>query len=115
MGTSGCGQRRAEGAPRGRGILSGWPVGRRWKVHGAWADRGYDRAFVEPERRMATIETISEQRCRGGVQGFYRHDSRACGGPMRFALYLPPQATQQPCPVLYFLAGLTCTEETATI
>jgi len=64
---------------------------------------------------MATIETISEQRCRGGVQGFYRHDSRACGGPMRFALYLPPQATQQPCPVLYFLAGLTCTEETATI
>ncbi|WP_323374218.1 S-formylglutathione hydrolase [Frateuria sp. STR12] len=64
---------------------------------------------------MATIETLSEQRCLGGVQGFYRHESQACGGPMRFALYLPPQAAAQPCPVLYFLAGLTCTEETATI
>jgi len=64
---------------------------------------------------MAMIETLSEQRCHGGVQGFYRHESHACGGPMRFALYLPPQASRQPCPVLYFLAGLTCTEETATI
>lgn len=64
---------------------------------------------------MATIETLSEQRCHGGVQGFYRHESQACGGLMRFALYLPPQAAAQPCPVLYFLAGLTCTEETATI
>ncbi|WP_114239183.1 S-formylglutathione hydrolase [Dyella sp. C9] len=64
---------------------------------------------------MTGIETISEQRCHGGVQGFYRHESEACGGPMRFALYQPPQAQQQVCPVLYFLAGLTCTEETATI
>jgi S-formylglutathione hydrolase len=64
---------------------------------------------------MGAIETISEQRCHGGVQGFYRHESRACGGPMRFALYLPPQAGAGPCPLLYFLAGLTCTEETAAI
>jgi S-formylglutathione hydrolase len=64
---------------------------------------------------MATIEMLSEQRCHGGVQGFYRHASESCGGPMRFSLYLPPQATRQPCPVLYFLAGLTCTEETAAI
>jgi S-formylglutathione hydrolase len=62
-----------------------------------------------------TIETLSEQRCHGGVQGFYRHVSAACGGPMRFAVYLPPQAQARACPVLYFLAGLTCTEETATI
>lgn len=61
------------------------------------------------------IETISEQRCYGGVQGFYRSDSSACGGPMRFALYQPPQATSARVPVLFFLAGLTCTEETATI
>lgn len=61
------------------------------------------------------VETISEQRCHGGMQGFYRHDSQACGGPMRFALYLPPQAAHRRCPVLYFLAGLTCTEETAAI
>jgi S-formylglutathione hydrolase len=64
---------------------------------------------------MASVETLSEQCCHGGVQGFYRHASVACGGPMRFALYLPPQAKRRACPVLYFLAGLTCTEETATI
>lgn len=64
---------------------------------------------------MTGIETISEQRCHGGVQGFYRHPSDSCGGPMRFALFQPPQVAQGPCPVLYFLAGLTCTEETATI
>lgn len=61
------------------------------------------------------LETISEQRLHGGVQGFYRHQSTACAGPMRFALYQPPQATSQRCPLLYFLAGLTCSEETATI
>ena len=64
---------------------------------------------------MATIETLSEQYCHGGVQGFYRHESQACGGVMRFAVFLPPQAQTRACPVLYFLAGLTCTEETATI
>ncbi len=64
---------------------------------------------------MGMLETISEQRLHGGVQGFYRHHSEACAGPMRFAVYQPPHAAQQPCPVLYFLAGLTCTEETATI
>ena len=61
------------------------------------------------------METLSEQRCHGGVQGFYRHESRETGTPMRFALYLPPAARQGPVPVLYYLAGLTCTEETATI
>ena len=64
---------------------------------------------------MGTIETLSRHACHGGVQGFYRHHSEACHGPMRFAVYQPPQAAQRPCPVLYFLAGLTCTEETATI
>ncbi len=64
---------------------------------------------------MDVLETISEQRLHGGVQGFYRHQSKACAGPMRFAVYQPPQARRQRCPVLYFLAGLTCSEETATI
>jgi S-formylglutathione hydrolase len=64
---------------------------------------------------MSTIETIGEQRCHDGVQGFYRHYSESCAGPMRFSVYQPPQATKQRCPVLYFLAGLTCTEETAAI
>jgi S-formylglutathione hydrolase len=64
---------------------------------------------------MTSIETISEQRSFGGVQGIYRHISIACGGPMRFAVYLPPQAQRGLAPVLYFLAGLTCSEETFII
>ena len=62
-----------------------------------------------------SIETLSEQRCFGGVQGFYKHASAATGTDMRFAVYQPPQAKERPVPVLYYLAGLTCTEETATI
>lgn len=64
---------------------------------------------------MTAIEVVSEQRSFGGTQGFYRHESAACGGAMKFAVYLPPQAAAGPVPVLYWLAGLTCTEETFTI
>lgn len=64
---------------------------------------------------MSTFEKVSEQRSFGGKQGIYKHVSTACGGAMRFAVYQPPQAEKIPCPVLYYLAGLTCTEETATI
>jgi S-formylglutathione hydrolase len=62
-----------------------------------------------------SIELIGEHGCFGGVQGFYRMASAACGGPMRFAVFQPPQAREGRVPVLYFLAGLTCSEETATI
>ncbi|MGH6881476.1 S-formylglutathione hydrolase [Hypericibacter sp.] len=62
-----------------------------------------------------TIETISEHRCFGGTQGFYRHASTACAGPMRFSVYRPPQAARGHVPTLFFLAGLTCTEETFMI
>ncbi len=61
---------------------------------------------------MPEIEILSEQACFGGVQGFYRHRSRECASPMRFSVYRPPQAAKAPVPVLYYLAGLTCTEET---
>jgi S-formylglutathione hydrolase len=64
---------------------------------------------------MATIEKISEQRSFGGVQGFYRHASTACNGPMRFSVYSPPQTKLGKVPVVYFLSGLTCTEENFTI
>jgi S-formylglutathione hydrolase len=64
---------------------------------------------------MGAIEVVSEHRCHGGVQGFYRHPSVACAGPMRFSVYRPPQAEAGPVPVLYYLAGLTCTEETFMI
>ncbi len=62
-----------------------------------------------------TLETISEQRCFGAVQGFYQHQSAETATAMRFAVYVPPAAGSGPVPVLYYLAGLTCTEETATI
>lgn len=61
------------------------------------------------------METISEQHCWGGTQGFYRHDSLETGGSMRFGVFVPPLARGQRAPVLYFLAGLTCNEETFAI
>jgi S-formylglutathione hydrolase len=62
-----------------------------------------------------TLETISEHRSFGGVQGFYRHQSTVIQLPMRFAVYQPPRAQQHRVPVLFYLAGLTCTEETFPI
>ncbi len=62
-----------------------------------------------------TLETISEHRSFGGLQGYYRHASGVIGLPMRFAVYQPPQSEQRRVPVLFYLAGLTCTEETFVI
>jgi len=64
---------------------------------------------------VTSIETLSEQSQFGGVQGFYKHQSTACAGAMRFGVYRPPQARSGKVPVLYCLAGLTCTEETFVI
>lgn len=62
------------------------------------------------------LELVSEHACFGGVQRFYRHDSTVIGLPMRFSVYLPPQALAgAPCPALFYLAGLTATEETFAI
>ncbi len=54
---------------------------------------------------------VSEHLCFGGKVGFYSHVSDTCNGEMRFSVYQPPQAKSAPVPVLYFLSGLTCTEE----
>ena len=59
-----------------------------------------------------TLETLSEHACFGGVQGFYQHDSDETGTPMKFGAFVPEQAKRGPVPVLFFLAGLTCSEET---
>ena len=66
---------------------------------------------------MSTLELLSEHACFGGVQRFYRHASGAIGLPMQFGVYLPPQALlpDAQVPVLFYLAGLTCTEETFAI
>ena len=65
---------------------------------------------------MAAIETLSEHACFGGLQGFYRHASDTISLPMKFGVYLPPQAIAGArVPALIWLAGLTCTEETFAI
>lgn len=61
------------------------------------------------------MEKLSEQRCFGGVQGIYRHQSQETGTPMQFSVYTPPQAEQGKVPVLWYLSGLTCTEENFTV
>ncbi len=58
-----------------------------------------------------SLEEVATHRCFGGIQGTYRHESAETGTPMRFAVFVPPQAADGPRPVLYFLSGLTCTEE----
>ncbi|MBR9652411.1 S-formylglutathione hydrolase [Thalassovita aquimarina] len=61
------------------------------------------------------METISENRCFGGVQGVYRHPSKATGCDMTFGLFLPEEAEDHPVPVLWYLSGLTCTHENAMV
>lgn len=62
-----------------------------------------------------TLTPRGEHACFGGRIGFYAHASEATGTEMRFSVFVPPQAERGPLPALYFLAGLTCTEETFMI
>ncbi len=61
------------------------------------------------------MEIISEQYCFAGTQGVYQHHSNSNNGLMRFSVFTPPQARHGKVPVLFFLAGLTCNEETFMI
>jgi S-formylglutathione hydrolase len=61
------------------------------------------------------LEIVSEHRCFDGVQAFYRHDAKEIGLPMKFSVYHPPKEGKELVPVLFYLAGLTCTEETFMI
>ncbi|AOJ69802.1 MULTISPECIES: S-formylglutathione hydrolase [Burkholderia] len=61
------------------------------------------------------LELVSSHACHGGEQRFYRHESKTIGLPMKFSAYLPPQAAHGRVPALFYLAGLTCTEETFAI
>jgi S-formylglutathione hydrolase len=57
-------------------------------------------------------ELISEHACFGGTQRFYRHDSSVIGLPMRFSIFLPRAKPGARLPTMFYLAGLTCNEET---
>ncbi|NGY04603.1 S-formylglutathione hydrolase [Solimonas terrae] len=61
------------------------------------------------------MDTLSEQRCFDGLQGRYTHTSTATGTTMNFGVYQPPQAARAPVAALYYLAGLSCNDETFMI
>ncbi len=62
-----------------------------------------------------TLETLNLSRCFAGKQGVYRHHSTETSTPMRLGVFVPEQATQRMLPVVYWLSGLTCTEENFTV
>jgi len=62
-----------------------------------------------------SLEIVSQNKSFGGTQFIYRHTSTETGTPMRFAAFIPPQAEKSKAPVLWFLSGLTCTEENFTV
>jgi len=61
------------------------------------------------------MDIVSENRAFGGVQGVYTHAAESTGCEMTFAVYLPPAATSQRVPCLWYLSGLTCTHENAMV
>lgn len=57
------------------------------------------------------IDTVTQNLCFGGVQGVYSHAAKETGCTMRFGVFLPSRARSERVPLLYWLSGLTCTEE----
>ncbi|MBS0227995.1 MAG: S-formylglutathione hydrolase [Proteobacteria bacterium] len=57
------------------------------------------------------MERIEHRACFGGWQDVYQHASTVLDCTMRFAIYLPPKAAHGPVPALYWLSGLTCSEQ----
>ncbi len=60
---------------------------------------------------MSSLEQIGEQKVAGGRQLRFQHAAQSVSCEMVFSLFLPPQAEAQAVPVLYWLSGLTCTDE----
>ena len=61
------------------------------------------------------LDIVSQSRCFGGTQLIYQHQSTETATAMRFAAFIPPRADQRPVPVVWYLSGLTCTEENFTV
>lgn len=64
---------------------------------------------------MSALTQISANKCWNGMQYTYSHPSAVTHCTMRFSVFLPPQATHGKVPLLYWLSGLTCTEENFTV
>ena len=54
------------------------------------------------------MKILSQNQAFGGMQGVFAHDSATTNCEMTFAVYVPPKALSEPCPVLWYLSGLTC-------
>ena len=54
------------------------------------------------------MKILSQNQAFGGMQGVFAHDSATTNCEMTFAVYVPPKAVSEPCPVLWYLSGLTC-------
>ena len=61
-----------------------------------------------------SLTTKSETLCFGGIQGIYAHQSQQLDCTMQFSVFVPEQARIEPRPVVFWLSGLTCTEENFT-
>jgi len=57
------------------------------------------------------VKSLNRSLCHGGVLEFFEHSSQVTQTPMRFAVFLPPQSKNKKVPALFWLSGLTCTEE----
>ena len=83
--------------------------------------RGLTRRLIFAARHaiIRTMEKVSENESFGGLQTVWEHRSAICRCPMRFAVYTPPSlvdgTAEGPVPVLWWLSGLTCTEENFTV
>lgn len=63
----------------------------------------------------AALELLDSHTCFGGIAQRYQHASTSCRAPMRFSVFIPPHQNGDKLPVVTFLAGLTCTDETFMI
>ncbi|KAI1241864.1 hypothetical protein IHE44_0005366 [Lamprotornis superbus] len=61
--------------------------------------------------KIMALKQVSSNKCFEGFQKVFEHDSAELKCKMKFGIYLPPKAETGKCPVLYWLSGLTCTEQ----
>lgn len=61
------------------------------------------------------MQVLEEHRCQGGTLGYYKHEAETTGCAMRFTVFVPSTAAPGGMPVLWWLSGLTCTEDNFTV
>jgi S-formylglutathione hydrolase len=71
---------------------------------------------LQREIAVSALELVSQSRCFDGTQAVYRHPSEETRTPMRFSAFLPPQVERGGrAPIVWWLSGLTCSEENFTV